>query len=132
MRPDPIVTALGIGPFDLSAGLGVCYQPNHPRFQTALTAIRAAGARADKPVWMIGEPTAMLQTLLARTVETTADQRPRHAEGLYRTPPASSFPANTFRSDPRITPAMSSGNRSGVQPKQGMPIFASVSASSWL
>ncbi len=81
----PLTTALGVGPFDLSAGLGLCYEPKHPRFQAALAGIRDAAEAADKPVWMIGEPetlvnegyrflcigepTAMLQGLLTATVQ---------------------------------------------------------------
>ena len=80
-----LTTSLGIGPFDLSADLGVCYEPNHPKFQEAITAIRQAADQAGKPCWIIGnpealleqgfrffcigEPSALLQKSLAQTVE---------------------------------------------------------------
>ena len=57
----PITTALGIGPFDLSAGLGVCWEPQHPVFQRALTELRAAADDARRPMWMIGDPAALLR-----------------------------------------------------------------------
>lgn len=55
-----IVTALGIGPFDLSAHLGVCFEPDHPRQQQAWTDLRAAAARAGKPMWAIGDGQQLL------------------------------------------------------------------------
>ena len=80
-----ITTALGIGPFDLSADLGVCFQPDHPKFQTAITSIRQAADEAGKPCWIIGdgetlvqqgfgffcfaEPSALLQAALKQTVD---------------------------------------------------------------
>jgi len=92
----PIVTALGVGPFDLSAGLGLCYEPHHPRFRAALASIRAASERAEKPLWMIGdaealikdgysfvcigEPTAMLQAHLTMAVGKLRTQ----GQGLRR------------------------------------------------
>src|SRR5688500_10666385 len=50
-------------------------------------------------------------------------------QGRYALALAPSFEARDLRSLPRSTPARRSGRRSGVHPKQGMPIFASVSAS---
>jgi 2-keto-3-deoxy-L-rhamnonate aldolase RhmA len=50
-----ITTALGIGPFDLSAQLGICGAPlSHPRMQQALQTLRSAAKLAGKPDWMIG------------------------------------------------------------------------------
>ena len=50
-----IVTALGIGPFDLSSQLGVCGAGlEHPQMQGALATWRAGAAAAGKPTWMIG------------------------------------------------------------------------------
>jgi len=56
----PLVTALGVGPYDLSAQLGVCYQPQHPKLREALGTLRAAADRAGKPFWMIGDPLQLL------------------------------------------------------------------------
>jgi 4-hydroxy-2-oxoheptanedioate aldolase len=52
----PIVTALGIGPFDLSARLGVCWEPDHPKIVQAKQKIRHAAEEAGKPMWVIGDP----------------------------------------------------------------------------
>lgn len=50
-----LTTALGIGPFDLSAQLGVCGAPvDHPRMREALSTWQKAADAAKKPVWMIG------------------------------------------------------------------------------
>jgi 2-keto-3-deoxy-L-rhamnonate aldolase RhmA len=57
----PIVTALGVGPFDLSAELGLCWQPQHPTFRAALATIRDAAKAATKPMWMIGDPDSLIQ-----------------------------------------------------------------------
>ncbi len=54
-----ITTALAVGPYDLSARLGVCWQPNHPLLGTALTKIRHAAKAAKKPDWMIGDATQL-------------------------------------------------------------------------
>lgn len=50
-----LTTALGIGPFDLSAQLGICgAPPDHPQMQAALATWRAAADTVGKPTWMIG------------------------------------------------------------------------------
>lgn len=50
-----LTTALGLGPFDLSAQLGICGAPvDHPQMLSALATWQAAAERADKPTWMIG------------------------------------------------------------------------------
>jgi 2-keto-3-deoxy-L-rhamnonate aldolase RhmA len=48
----PIVTALGVGPYDLSADLGCCWHPENEEFQNALRQIRAAADTVDKKVWI--------------------------------------------------------------------------------
>jgi 2-keto-3-deoxy-L-rhamnonate aldolase RhmA len=55
-----ITTALAIGPYDLSADLGVCAQMDHPTLKEALDRIRAAGRAAGKETWMIGGDGAKL------------------------------------------------------------------------
>ena len=47
----PLVTALGLGPYDLSADLGCCWDPEHERFGAALDRVKAAADAVDKRVW---------------------------------------------------------------------------------
>ena len=47
----PIVTALGLGPYDLSADLGCCWNPDDPAFVDALEKVKAAADNAGKKVW---------------------------------------------------------------------------------
>ncbi len=52
----PLTTALGVGPFDLSAQLGACwFGIDHPRMAEALTQIRRAAQEAGKATWMVGD-----------------------------------------------------------------------------
>lgn len=80
----PITTAIAVGPYDLSADLGVCYDPTAPVHVAALDRIRRAGRAAGKNMWMIGdgatlmrqgytficigEPTLYLETMLKKAV----------------------------------------------------------------
>jgi len=50
----PLTTAIAVGPYDLSADLGVCWKPEAPEMKSALRKIRAAGNAAGKNMWMIG------------------------------------------------------------------------------
>jgi 2-keto-3-deoxy-L-rhamnonate aldolase RhmA len=50
----PLTTAIAVGPYDLSASLGVCWRPDSPELQEALATIREAGRAAGKTMWMIG------------------------------------------------------------------------------
>lgn len=52
---DPLTTAIAIGPYDLSADLGVCWQPEAPTLVDAIARIRQAGRAAGKNMWMIGD-----------------------------------------------------------------------------
>jgi 4-hydroxy-2-oxoheptanedioate aldolase len=52
---DPLTTAIAIGPYDLSADLGVCWQPEEPLLVNAVDRIRQAGRAAGKNMWMIGD-----------------------------------------------------------------------------
>ena len=79
-----ITTALAVGPFDLSAQLGVCGDNSHVKQQEALGQIRKAAQQAEKPAWIIGnaeelvrqgyhficigEPTAVLEATLKNMV----------------------------------------------------------------
>lgn len=48
----PAVTALGVGPYDLSADLGCCWHPEREEFRKALAAIRSAADHENKRVWI--------------------------------------------------------------------------------
>lgn len=50
-----LTTALGIGPYDLSARLGVCWQPDHPKMRDAVDRMRRAADGAGKAMWCIGD-----------------------------------------------------------------------------
>lgn len=50
-----MTTAMAVGPYDLSANLGVCWRPDDPKLTAALGRIRAAGRAAGKNMWMIGD-----------------------------------------------------------------------------
>ncbi|MDB6170609.1 MAG: bphF [Verrucomicrobia bacterium] len=56
---DPLTTAIAIGPYDLSADLGVCWQPDAPVLVNAVARIRQAGRDAGKNMWMIGDGPAL-------------------------------------------------------------------------
>jgi len=55
----PLTTAIAVGPYDLSADLGVCWTPNSLELQEALGRIRAAGKTVGKNMWMIGDGAAL-------------------------------------------------------------------------
>ena len=55
-----LTTALAVGPYDLSAELGVCGQMSAPELREALAEIRTAADKAGKPGWMIGDNPANL------------------------------------------------------------------------
>jgi 2-keto-3-deoxy-L-rhamnonate aldolase RhmA len=50
-----ITTALAVGPYDLSAELGVCGKMDDPTVIDALEIIRNAAGQVGKPAWMIGD-----------------------------------------------------------------------------
>ncbi len=80
-----ITTALAIGPYDLSARLGVCGKMDDPKLTAAIDTLRQAAAKAGKITWMIGdgktllkqgfrffcigEPTWVMQTAIANMVK---------------------------------------------------------------
>ena len=57
----PLTTAIAVGPYDLSADLGVCWNPDASELTEALGRIRDAGRDAGKPMWMIGDATQLVQ-----------------------------------------------------------------------
>lgn len=50
----PLTTALALGPYDLSAELGVCGQMDHPRLREACLQVKGSAEAAGKPGWLIG------------------------------------------------------------------------------
>lgn len=92
----PLTTAIAIGPYDLSADLGVCWQPDSPVLLNAIAAIRTAGEQAGKNMWHIGdgptlarqgftficagEPTMLMRKALADMV--TAVKTPTPGTGV--------------------------------------------------
>jgi len=57
---DALTTAIAVGPYDLSADLGVCWNPEAPALVEAIGKIRAAGRAAGKNMWMIGDPSKLV------------------------------------------------------------------------
>jgi len=55
----PLTTAIAAGPYDLSADLGVCWNPAAPALVTAINRIREAGAKVGKKMWRIGDPASI-------------------------------------------------------------------------
>ena len=55
----PLTTAMAIGPYDLSANLGVCLQHDSPKHRAAVEKIRTASKNAGKNMWNIGDATTM-------------------------------------------------------------------------
>jgi 2-keto-3-deoxy-L-rhamnonate aldolase RhmA len=58
---DPLTTAMAIGPYDLSADLGVCWQPDNPKLLEAVKHIQKAGESAGKTTWTIGDGAALVK-----------------------------------------------------------------------
>ncbi|MDB6092733.1 MAG: hypothetical protein JWM32_295 [Verrucomicrobia bacterium] len=58
---DPLTTAIAIGPYDLSADLGVCWQADAPPLVNAIAKIREAGRSAGKNMWMIGDGPSLVK-----------------------------------------------------------------------
>ena len=56
-----ITTSIAVGPYDLSAELGVCGEWNHPKVREALATIHKAGRAHGKEMWMIGDATQLVR-----------------------------------------------------------------------
>ncbi|MDA0834880.1 MAG: aldolase/citrate lyase family protein [Planctomycetota bacterium] len=77
-----ITTAIAIGPYDLSADLGVCGELTGEKMFAVYDQIREAGRRAEKNMWMIGDGPTLQQrgfTFLCIGEPVTA------LEGMIRT-----------------------------------------------
>ena len=55
----PFVTALGLGPYDLSADLGCCWDPENEEYQSAVVQVKTAADGAGKKVWAGADAPAM-------------------------------------------------------------------------
>ena len=87
----PLTTALAIGPYDLSAELGVCGIMDAPELKAAISVCRDAAKVAQKDMWMIGngpqlaaegftflcigEPTWVLEAALRQTVQSVLENK---------------------------------------------------------
>ena len=87
----PLVTALGLGPYDLSADLGCCWDPENENYKRALKQVSAAADKAGKKVWAgtdaaalqaagytflwIGTQTTLLTEAIKQTVSNTKKKR---------------------------------------------------------
>ena len=99
----PLVTAMGLGPYDLSADLGCCYHPNEEH-QAAIEKIRDAAAAVGKKLWIgidgpkliaegytfiwIGTLSLVLRRSFAETVEAINAGKPGSQSGIAEPPPA--------------------------------------------
>lgn len=88
----PITTAMAVGPYDLSADLGVCWNPKAVLLQDALSSIKVAADQVGKTMWMIGdgvelvkngynficlaEPLMFLENKLKELIEVTKKMTP--------------------------------------------------------
>ncbi len=88
-----LVTAVGLGPYDLSADLGCCWNPDDGEFQRTLAHIKQAADQVDKKVWAgcdgpalraqgysflwLGTATTLLTNAITRSVQeiTHADRQ---------------------------------------------------------
>ncbi len=86
----PLTTSLGLGPYELSADLGCCWQPEYPDHRQAIVSVRAVAADAGKKLWMyssgkssdeadtffwVGEVSGVLQQSFFRLVGQLKDER---------------------------------------------------------
>lgn len=56
-----MTTALALGPYDLSAELGCCWNPDHPDHRAAIQTCREAADKAGKNLWTLGDGPTMLK-----------------------------------------------------------------------
>jgi 2-keto-3-deoxy-L-rhamnonate aldolase RhmA len=56
-----IVTAIGIGPYDLSMSVGANMDWDHAEFVAAVDKVHRAADTAGKPMWRLGDPAQLVQ-----------------------------------------------------------------------
>lgn len=87
----PLVTAMGLGPYDLSADLGCCWNPENDNYKRALEQVSEAADKAGKKVWAgtdadalqadgytflwIGTTTSLLTGAIQQTVDNAKKKR---------------------------------------------------------
>lgn len=100
----PLVTALGLGPYDLSADLGCCWNPAQEEFLDALDQVKAAADAAGKKVWAgcdapalrakgytflwVGTATSVLSNALGKLVEEVKQPNLTITSDIESPPPA--------------------------------------------
>lgn len=100
----PLVTAMGLGPYDLSADLGCCWNPEDGRFLAALETVKAASDAVGKKVWAgcdgpalraggytflwIGTATLVLSNAIAQIVKNINESATKSADKNAAPPPA--------------------------------------------
>ena len=100
----PLVTSLGLGPYDLSADLGCCWDPENPNFVEAMATVKAAAGAAGKKVWAgcdgpalrekgysflwIGTATLVLTNAFSQIVSEIKNPETSNSSGAGAPPPA--------------------------------------------
>ena len=100
----PLVTAVGLGPYDLSVDMGCCSDPDHESFLAALDRIKEAADAAGKKVWAgcdasallakgytflwVGTATLVLTKALTQIVREVRNPEANESSQFGTTPPA--------------------------------------------
>jgi len=100
----PLVTAMGLGPYDLSADLGCCWDPSNDDFQAALARVKEAADAVGKKVWAgcdgpalraqgytflwIGTATLLLTNAIAGLVQQINHPHAEESASIKTPPPA--------------------------------------------
>ncbi|MBI2479811.1 MAG: hypothetical protein HYV60_14600, partial [Planctomycetia bacterium] len=100
----PLVTALGLGPYDLSADLGCCWNPESAEFLKALERVKAAADAVNKKVWAgcdgpalrakgytflwVGTATSVLTSALGQIVREINSADSTSSSNIQAPPPA--------------------------------------------
>ncbi len=100
----PLVTALGLGPYDLSADLGCCWNPDDGGYLAALDRIKGAADAVDKKLWVgcdgpalraqghtflwVGTASLVLANALTRLVQEIKSPDAGSSAGAGAAPPA--------------------------------------------
>ncbi len=100
----PLVTAVGLGPYDLSADLGCCWDPANAEHKAAIERVREAADAAGKKVWIgcdgpglsaegytflwIGTVSSLLVSEFATAVEAIKEGERGQSNASGASPPA--------------------------------------------
>lgn len=99
-----LVTAIGLGPYDLSADLGCCWNPEDEAFTNALDQVKASADAVGKKVWAgcdcralrakgysflwVGTATLVLTNALTQLVQEIKDPAVESSDASQAPPPA--------------------------------------------